>query len=492
MRVLLINPPFTGFGGLEGHGGKAAPLNLGYLASFLRMQKPETDIRILDAEGLRLGFDEVEQEVRNYMPDLIAITTPTPAYVHVLEVAKRTKAISRDIYVAVGGPQPSAFPELCAGEEDIDFAFFGESEVSFYELVERLDKGGSLEEVDGMAFKGTDGNVVVNKHRALVADLDTLPFPARDLMPLHIYYPTATKRVSGKRSANMITSRGCPYDCTYCESKVIWTRKARFRGPDNVVDEIEECVTKYGLGEFNFHDDILPLRRERTIEICREIRRRKLDISWVGMTRVNFVWDDVMLEMKKAGCRKLMFGLESGSNELLEIMKKKATVEEARDAFAICKRAGIKTMASFMLGNIGETEETVRQTIDLAKELNPDTVAFFISVPYPGTELYNVAKQKGWVREDVTWSDYTVVGDGRPIVILPDISPEELKYWQSRAIREFYLRPSYMMKKLFSLRSFQELRSVFHGVKLFTKIGLDLKKPIPEMAVKVELGGQKC
>ena len=145
-----------------------------------------------------------------------------------------------------------------------------------------------------------------------------------------------------------------------------------------------------------------------------------------------------------------------------------------------------------MLGNIGETEDTVRQTIDLAKELNPDTVAFFISVPYPGTELYNVAKQKGWVREDVTWSDYTVVGDGRPIVTLPDISPEELKYWQSRAIREFYLRPSYMMKKLFSLRSFQELRSVFHGAKLFTKIGLDLKKPIPEMAVKVELGGQKC
>ena len=472
MKVLFVNPPFTGWGGMEGHGGSSAPLNLAYLASYLRVVKPETEIEIFDAEGLRIGFDAVEERIREFKPDIVGITTPTPAFPHALQVAERAKKVGRNIQVALGGPHPSGHAEQCAEEADVDFAFFMESEVSFSEVVDKLDKGGSMGDVGGIVYKDSSGKVKRNAPPVLIEDLDTIPFPARDLLPLDIYFPPATKRVSGKKSANMITSRGCPYNCTYCESKLIWTRKARYRSTQNVVDEIEQCVTQYGLGEFNFHDDIFPLNAERTIDICKEIQRRKLDISWVCMSRVNIAREDVFQEMKRAGCRKIMFGLESGSNELLEIMKKKATTEEAVEAVKLCHKVGISTMGSFMLGNIGETKDTIRQTINFAKRLKLDTAAFFVTSPYPGTELYEVAAKNGWIRNDFNWEDFVIAGGGKPVLTLPDVTPEELKYWQSRALREFYLRPSYIVRKLLSLRSLEEWRSMFQGLGLFRRIGL--------------------
>ncbi|MDA2932735.1 B12-binding domain-containing radical SAM protein [Acidobacteria bacterium AH-259-D05] len=472
MRILLINPPFTGFGGLEGHGGKAAPLNLAYLASYLREKDPEQIIGILDSEGLDYDFDETEQRIAKFRPDVVGMTMPTPAYVHVIEVAKRVKKLGREIQVVVGGPHPSAFPRECVEEEDnIDYAILGEGEISFYQLIQVLERGGSPESIGGLACRvsGAD-SVRANPRGQLVQDLDELPFPARDLLPLDKYYPPSTKTVSGQLPGNMITARGCPYQCTYCETQVVWTRKFRFRSPGNVVDEIQECMEKYGIRQFNFHDDIFPMRRDRTIGICKEIQRRKLDISWFCMSRVNFVWEDVMTEMKRAGCRKIMFGLESGDNEVLKIMKKEATVEQAREAFRICRRVGIGTMGSFMLGNIGETEETIRATIDFAKELNPDTVAFFVAVPYPGTEMFRVAAQKGYIRPDVTWADFAVVGKSRAPMELPGLPSSRVRALQAQALKEFYLRPSYILRKALDIRSRFEAKSLLRGAQLLWRL----------------------
>jgi len=305
-----------------------------------------------------------------------------------------------------------------------------------------------------------------------VQNLDELPFPARDLLPLDKYYPPSTKAVGKHLPGNMITARGCPYECTYCETQVIWTKAFRFRSPGNVVDEIQECVEKYGIRQFNFHDDIFPMRRDRTFGICKEIQRRKLDITWICMSRVNFVWEDVMTEMKKAGCRKIMFGLESGDNEVLRIMKKKATIEQAREAFRICRRVGISTMGSFMLGNIGETEQTIRATIDFAKELNPDTVAFFVTVPYPGTEMFRVGMEKGYIRSDVTWADFTLVGKSRAPMELPGLPASRVRELQAEALREFYLRPSYILRKALSIRSFFEAKSLLRGAQLLWRLAL--------------------
>lgn len=471
MKVLLINPPFTDYGGLEGHGGKTAPLNLGYLAAYLRSRKPEVDITILDCEGLRLSYDKIEGEISHLKPDIVGITAPTPAFAQVLEISQRIRKLSPDIKIVVGGPHPSAFPEKTALESTIDFVVYGEGEVTFTELVDAVDHNKNLESIAGLAFRNGNGNVKLTNPRPLIDNLDRIPFPARDLLPLDIYFPPPTRRISNKEKAgNMITSRGCPYKCTYCMVRQIWTQKVRFRSPKNTVDEIEECLKKYGIGEFNFHDDLFTCNRKRTIEICQEIQRRKLDVAWVCVSRVDYMWEDMLIEMRKAGCGKVVFGFESGSQKILDSIKKQTTVERAKEAVKLVKKVGIKTAGNFMFGNIGETEETIRQSIDLAKELNTDTIAFFIATPYPGTEFYDKAIQMGLMRNDYEWKDFAILSKNKPVIELPGLSCDDLIYWQKRAYREYYIRLRYILEKLFGIRSFEDIKNIFYGTKLLLRI----------------------
>ena len=195
--------------------------------------------------------------------------------------------------------------------------------------------------------------------------------------------------------------------------------------------------------------------------------------------------------MKKAGCRKIMFGLESGDNEVLKIMKKEATVEQAKEAFKICRRVGIKTMGSFMLGNIGETEDTIRATINFAKELNPDTVAFFVAVPYPGTEMYRIAFQKGYIRPDVTWADFTVIGKNRAPMELPGLPSKRVRELQAQALKEFYLRPSYILKKALDIRSLFEAKSLFRGTQLLWRLAISKgEKQVHILKAEIETRGR--
>lgn len=471
MKILLLNPPFTDYGGLEGHGGKFTPLNLAYLASYLLKAKPDLDVSILDCENLRLKYDKIEDQLKQIKPDIVGITLPTPAFNQVLEVSRIIKRLSSDIKVVVGGPHPTAFPVETTKEDPVDISVYGEGEITFTEIVDSLQNNSSLKNIKGIAYKDEYGNVKLNEPRPLISDLDLIPFPAKYLLPLEIYFAPPTKRESNKRSTNMITSRGCPYECTYCMARVIWNKRVRFRSVKNVVDEIEECVKRYNLAEFNFHDELFTLKRDRTIEICREVRRRKLDISWICMVRVDYVWEDVLREMKKAGCKKIMFGFESGDQEILNIMKKKTTIKQAIEAVKLVKKVGIKTGGNFMLGNIGETEESIRKSIDLAKRLNTDTVAFFIASPYPGTEFYNVAKERGFFRNGLEWKDFTLVADrAKPPLNLPGLTSERIAYWQKRAYREYYLNPKYILQKFLSVNSIVDIKNLIYGVKLLFRL----------------------
>jgi radical SAM superfamily enzyme YgiQ (UPF0313 family) len=470
MKVLFLNPPFTDYGGLEGHGGKALPLNLAYLAAYLREKRPDIKIKVLDCEGSGLHYSKIEEKIKEISPDIVGITAPTPAFTQVLEVCKIIKKISPQIITVVGGPHPTALPRETTAQKDIDISVLFEGEVTFMELVEAIDKGKTLETIKGIAFKTKEGNVCQTPPRELIQDLDSLPFPARDLFPLEIYFPPPTKRISDKKAGNMITSRGCCYQCTYCMASFMWQRKVRFRSIKNVVDEIEECLNKYGIGEFNFHDELFTINKQRTIEFCQEVKKRKLDIAWVCMCRVDFVGEEVLKEMKEAGCKKIMFGFESGDQGILDHMKKNVKVEKAYEAVRLVKKAGIKTAGNFMFGNIGETEETIRKGIALAKKLNPDTAAFFVASPYPGTEFYEEAKKIGYFRPDFEWKDFTLVSNNRPPLNLPGLPAEEILYWQKRAYREYYLRPRYILSKLFSIRNLVDLKNLYNGVKLFLRL----------------------
>lgn len=470
MRILFLNPPFTEYGGLEGHGGKALPLNLAYLAAYLRQARPDMELRVLDCEGHGLSYAQIEKEIRAIGPDLVAITVPTPAFAQVLEVCRIIKQISPAIVTVLGGPHPTALPQETAAEKDIDICVIGEGEITFADLVDALDKKRDLNQVNGILFKGKNGEVVQTTERELIKDLDSLPLPARDLFPLDLYFPPPTKRISDKKTGNMITSRGCPYQCTYCMASFMWQRRVRFRSIANVMAEIEECINKYGIAEFNFHDELFTVNKKRTLEFCQEVKKRKLDIVWVCMVRVDFVDAETLSAMAEAGCKKIMFGFESGSQMILDKMKKRVALEKAEEAVRLVKRAGIKTAGNFMFGNIGETAETIKQSIALAKKLNTDTMAFFIASPYPGTEFYDTAKANGYFRKDIEWKDFTLVSNNLPPLDLPGLPAEEILRWQKKAYRQYYLRLKYILFKLFSIRTLIDLKNLWNGAMLFLRL----------------------
>ena len=466
MKILFLNPPFTDYGGLEGHGGKALPLNLAYLASYLRNQKPDVQIKILDCEALGLDYSEIKEEIKRIKPDLVGITTPTPAFTQVLEICRIIKQeISKDIITVLGGPHPTALPQETIAEKNIDICVVFEGEVAFTELVEALDKNEPLNKIKGIFFKD-NGKVINTEAREPIKDLDQLPFPARDFFDTDLYFSPPTKRISKWKAGNMITSRGCPYQCTYCMASFMWQRKVRFRSINNVIGEIEECINKYGIREFNFHDELFTINKKRTIEFCQEVIKRKLKIAWVCMIRVDFADKETLEWMKKAGCKKIVFGFESGSQMILDKMKKQVALDKTEETVILVKKIGIKTAGNFMIGNIGETEKTIRQSIDLAKKLNTDTMGFFVASPYPGTEFYKIAKEKGYFRHDITWKDFTLVSNNLPPLNLPGLPAEKILEWQKKAFREYYIRPKYILQKILSINSWVDILNLYNGAKM--------------------------
>lgn len=473
MKIVLINPPYVNFEGIKESAGHGEPLNLLYLAAYLR-ENTGCEISILDTEALGLSYAGIKNKLNKEAPDVVGITCPTPTMKHVTKIAGIVKEVNPDCAVVAGGPHPTALPEKVAEIPDIDFVVVGEGELTLLELVNAFNsKEKSYEHINGLSYKSGD-KIFLTNPRELIRDLDTIPFPARDMIDRSLYYSAPTKKVSSEeKSTYIITARGCPYDCIFCLSKVIWHRKVRYRSPKNVVDEIEECVNKYGLREFNFIDDTFTLSESRVTKICEEIRKRNLEISWICFGRANHVSVSMLNEMKKAGCKRISFGLESGSQEILDIMRKNLTLDQAHKAVKMAKDAGLEVHATFMLGNIGETTETIKETIKFAKGLELDYATSFITTPYPGTDLYKIALENGYITEHTKWEDFAPLTKNIPPLVQNNLTKEELLKWQRRAFREFYLRPMFILKKLLQIRSLQDIKSTLEGIRIF--IGIQIR-----------------
>lgn len=474
MKVMFINPPYTNYGGVEGHGGKAPPLNIGYLMSYIQA-KGFTDIEFLDAEALGLDYGEIKLKIKASNPDVLCMTMPTPAYMHVLQIAKIAKEANEKIITVVGGPHPTALPEDTVKSKSIDFAIIGEGEKTLHELLLAIKEKKGFSKVRGIAYKD-EGKVFLTGKQPLIENLDEIPFPARELMPLHLYCPSPTKRLSDKKPTGIIGGRGCPYRCTFCPSAIIWGNGVRVRSIGNLIEEMEECVNKFDLREFNFHDETFTLYPDRVIEICREIINRKLDVVWMCMGRVDTISRDInkskeMLKlMKDAGCKRISLGLESGNQKVLNSIKKGATLEQAEKAVKLIKDAGIEIHASFMLGNIGETKDTINDTIRFAKKLDIDVAAFFIATPYPGTEMYDIALKEGLIEKNIPWEYYAPISKKEPAIKLNSISREEVINLQKKAYNSFYLRPKYIIKRIRKLKDPCERKIFLEGIKIFFRL----------------------
>lgn len=466
-KILLINPPYDG---IEGHGGKNAPLNLAYLASYLRENKKGVEIAIIDAEGLELSFEQIYERVDAFSPDLIGITCPTPVYYNVRKMVADLKEKDKGTKIVLGGPHPTALPEDTLGDTAADIVVVGEGELVFFDLVNALEKGADLSGVRGIGYRDSSGRIVINDRRDLIPDLDVLPFPAKDLLPQERYYLPPTKRIRSSRATNMVGSRGCSFDCTFCMAKVMWRRRVRLRSIPNVIEEIELNVKEFGLTEFSFHDELFTIKKKRVMEFCRAVVDRGLDITWVCQARVGSVDLEVLKMMKQAGCGKIAFGFESGSQQILDLMKKRQTLAQAIESVDLCNKAEIEVGGAFILGYPGEEEKDIESTIRFALALDCDTVAFFIAIPYPGTELYRIALERGYISKDVNWGEFAPVSNLASPMMLPNISQERLQCYKKKAYYRYYLRPRYVVRKLGKVRSFGDVVNLASGFKIFRKL----------------------
>ncbi|MDD2753506.1 MAG: radical SAM protein [Candidatus Portnoybacteria bacterium] len=469
MKILLIVPPYTNFEGMKESGGHMLSLGLAYIAAYLR-SKSDDQIEILDTEVEGLNYDQIKDRIKKYSPDICGFNCPTPTMAHVGRLTALIKQVLPACQVILGGIHPTVMPNESLQETGADFAVIGEGEITFYELIEALkQKQTDLSKTPGLAWR-IGQKIILNAPREFINDLDALPFPARDLFDLPLYYSAPTKKVSKENATPILTSRGCPFNCIHCCSRVVWQGRLRFRSAQNVLAEIEECINKYDLKEFNFFDDTFTANRARVIEICRGLINRRLNISWICFSRANTIDKELAAIMKRAGCQKISFGLESGSQEILNLMRKNTTLAMARQAVADVANSNIAVHASFMLGNVGETENTIKETLAFAKGLPLDNATFFITSPFPGTDLYDIARRLGSINSRTRWEEFAPLTNASPILVQKNVSKERLIYWQKRAFREFYLRPKYIIRKLRLLTSWSGIKTLLEGLRILIRI----------------------
>ena len=472
MRILLVNAAFNRYGGVKGHGGAQIPLNLCYLAAYVRQQRPGVDVRILDAEAEGLDHEQTVDRAAELAPDLVGITANTCVFDSVIDLTALLKRRLPDTKVVLGGSHPTALPERTLEECQADLLVLGEGEITLDELVGRLDEGrNGWGDIAGLAFRGPDGKAVINRPRPLIEDLDSLPSPARDLVNNDLYYPPPTKNVSSGLSTLISTSRGCPFNCGFCSANTVWmSRRTRSRGAENLVDEMAECVERYGIASFNFADEFFTADKGRVLEICELIHRRGLDITWVCSARAQKLDRQTLEAMKGAGCRELSFGIESGSPEMLKRMDKRIDLDEAKTVISTANGLGLRTHAGFIIGYPGETEQTVAQTVRVAKWLEVDIAAFWIASPLPGSRLWVEARTNGWIRPDAKWSDFSPLSNNRSVLTIPTLSIERIRQLHRRALWSFYFRPRYIARKLLSIRHGYQLVNLFKGLLILLRI----------------------
>jgi radical SAM superfamily enzyme YgiQ (UPF0313 family) len=417
-RVLLAYPPYKLY-------QTVPPLGLGYLASFLRENSQDVDVSIIDynVEGSLSGFynRDLGKDLEPY--DIIGIGFMTPMETEAFHLARVAKGMAKA--VLFGGPHASSLPDEMLSGGFVDAVVRGEGERTLVELCGVWTEDGfeGLNEVEGVSVVN-DGNVTHNPDRGFIEDLDSIPFPARDLLKLDAYRVKYPGLPFSKPTVNIIGSRGCPSRCIFCASCVVWRRKTRFRSPENILEELESVINDFGIRQFNFNDDTFTLRTDNVIRMCEMIIEKELDVKWACSTRVTSADKEMFEVMKESGCTRIGLGIESANPEVLRNMKKGITVEKASRAVRLAKEAGLEVVSYFLVGNPGENRRSIKDTIDFILEHELDSFPGVVE-PLPGTELYEIAKERGWLR-DFEWSQLLKAED-RTVVRTEELSHEDVE-----------------------------------------------------------------
>lgn len=447
MKIVLINPPFPQpewlIRFIYNHN---VPLGLAYLAAYLRQAGHE--VRVFDPEPSGMPLELMWQKVENFRPDVVGVTSVTPNFMAARGLAMEAKR-RLGCLVVMGGPHANALPHsTLQGTPGLDAVIMGEGEIPMLAMAAEFDARGKVDfnKIPGAAF------FEAWKYRetprpALISALDSLPYPARDQFDLRLYYRHRFF-FGGKKSATVLTSRGCPGQCTFC-ANICMGRKFRAHSPERVVAELEHLVEKYGIRHFQIYDDCFTADPKRVSAICDLILAKKLKITWGAFGRVNTLLDEALImKMKRAGCEHILLGTESGSQRILDLMKKGTTLAMAEKCCALLRKHGIIYSNSFIIGGEGETEATVMETISFAKKLKADLVNFVILIPFPGTQVFE-KYFKDYDRPDTDWSNWCEQGlDRTAPPRQTSLTMAELVRLQGVAYQKYNQNPAQVLRTL--------------------------------------------
>lgn len=462
MKVILIRPP-SSQGALTETSMVQHPINLCYLAAYLI--KFGHEVKIIDCEVEEFDINKI----LGFNPEVVGLTAKTPTIKNAASIAKEIKSKMNAIIV-VGGNHLTALPKETLEEfPAFDVGVIGEGEETLKQICERKPHN----EILGIVYRSKDG-ITINPRAPPIKNLDELPFPARHLLDMKKYKGASTPGFSREflNITELFINRGCSWNfCTFCASEIMH-KLFRTRSIDNVIAEMRECIEKYKINHFTIDDDTLTTSKERTLEFCKKVKA--LNITWDCDSRVAV--DREMLEaMKDSNCKKIAFGVESGSQRILQLIKKGITLQQVKNTFKWCRELGIETSAFFMIGSHpDETWEELEMTKKLIKEIKPDYITASIGVPYPGTEVRRQMEERNLIFSN-DWSAYALYNT-KPVWRTTNFTSEDLLKIQKEMIKSFYFSPSYIIKRLSKLHSLAELKywakSAFGVIKLLKKKNL--------------------
>ncbi|HLC63575.1 MAG TPA: radical SAM protein [Candidatus Nanoarchaeia archaeon] len=470
MRILLITPPYSfqetyspflnkrswfdkGFGLIS---GVTPPLGILYIAAALRKEGHNVFVK----DGAFESFQDMQKALRIHSPELVGVSATGFSWELCKKMVGLFKKEFPDVYFLAGGSLPDAYKERCLAEcPELDFAAFGDGEHILRDLCDALEKQRDLRNVKGLAFR-LHGNIVRTREMPLIQDLDVLPWPARDLIDLKKYCPGIGNYLK-LPNTTIMGSRGCPYRCTFCHITIL-PSPARYRNPGGVADEMEFLIGKYKIKDFLFWDNGLTDNKKWIYGLCKEIRMRNLDVVWSGNARVGAVNLELLKEMKKAGCWRLLYGLESGVQKNMDILNKGQTLRQVVEGVAATHKSGIMSFGSFIFGIPGETFQEGLKTIDFACKLDLDFAKFNTMGAHPGTLLSREIEKYGKV---VSFQDSQTQEKGGFVPYT--MREEELERLMHIAHRRFYLRGEYVLKRLRKTQGIDALHQNIRGALAF-------------------------
>lgn len=475
MKVLFLNPPFLKkfsrpqrSPAVTKSGTLYFPMWLAYSAGVL--MENGFDVDFIDAPADGIAMDEIEERVKGFNPVLIVMDTSTPSIANDVAIAGRLRGICQDSFITLVGTHVSALPEdVLKMSRSIGAVARHEYDYTILDIARAIEKGKSPDSVLGISFRRGD-DIVHNPNRPYIENLDEIPFVSKvykKFLKIENYFnPNALYPM-----VTITTSRGCPFPCTFCVyPQTLMGRGFRLRSVENVVDEMKYIVENFPEAKaIFFEDDTITVNKKRCKELSELIIKKGINISWTANSRIGLDYETMYL-MRKAGCRSLCVGFESGSQKILDNMKKKTKLSEMKEFMENARKAGMLIHGCFMAGLPGETKETLRETLELAKSLSPDTVQFYPVMVYPGTEAYAWYKERGLINTSDFNKWITPEGLHNTVISTERLSSEDLVRFCDNARREFYLRPRYILYKLAQMFTHpREMRRTLKAGRTFFK-----------------------